>query len=133
MVWTLARIIESLGVGSYVSSASQHIYVRQDALWANPYRVGWSDVVKYWTRPSIRIVEPFVVMNLDTGEYERKHPEQTSDFGQITDRNADDDWNVKLTEEEWTPVTSFFRVSRSFGLTSTTSTSPLPAKRGASG
>ena len=44
MVWALARIAESLGVGSYVSSASQHIYLRTDATWANPYRVGWADV-----------------------------------------------------------------------------------------
>jgi hypothetical protein len=108
MVWALARIIESLGVGAYVSSASQHIYVRQDAVWANPYRVGWDDVVGYWTRPTIPIIEPFIKMNLDTGEYERKHPAQTSDVSQITDTNADDDWTVRLTEPEWATLTRFF-------------------------
>ena len=109
MIWALARIAESLGVGSYVSSASQHIYVRSDAIWANPYRVGWSDVVRHWTRPAIRIVEPFVKMNLDTGEYERKHPEQTSDVSQITDATSDDDWTTQLTEEEWSALTAFFQ------------------------
>jgi hypothetical protein len=108
MVWALARIVESLGVGSYVSSASQHIYVRQDAVWANPYRVGWADVVRHWTRPAIRIIEPFVKVNLDTGEYERKHPEQTSDFAQVTNTNSDDDWTVPLTEPEWAALTAFF-------------------------
>ena len=109
MVWALARIVESLGVGSYVSSASQHIYVRQDALWANPYRVGWSDVVRYWSRPAIPIIEPFVKVNLDTGAYERKHPSQTSDESQITAVNADDDWTVPLTAKEWATLAAFFK------------------------
>jgi hypothetical protein len=108
MVWALARIVEALGVGAYVSSASQHIYVRQDSVWANPYRVGWSDVVRYWTRPAIPIIEPFIKMNLDTGEYERKHPAQTSDVSQITAVNSDDDWNAGLTEPEWVTLTRFF-------------------------
>jgi len=109
MVWALARIAGSLGVGSYVSSASQHIYVRSDAVWANPYRVGWSDVLRHWTRPAIRTIEPFVRVNLDTGEYERKHPEQTSDTSQITSATSDDDWSVPLREEEWTALTQFFQ------------------------
>ncbi len=109
MIWALARIAESLGVGAYVSSASQHIYVRRDAVWANPYRVGWADVVRHWTRPDIRIIEPFVRVNLDTGEYERKHPEQTSDVSQITDATSDDDWAVPLREEEWAALSGFFK------------------------
>ena len=109
MVYSLARIVDGLGVGSYMCSASQHIYVRADATWANPYRVAWPDVVRYWTRPAIRTIEPFVVLDLDTGEYQRKHPEQTSDVGQITDATADDDWSVALKEAEWVEVETFFR------------------------
>ena len=108
MVWSLARIVESLGVGSYMSSASQHIYVRSDATWANPYRVAWPDVVRHWTRPAIRAIEPFVVLDLDTGEYTRKHPEQTSHVDQITDATGDDDWSVGLTDPEWGEVKAFF-------------------------
>jgi hypothetical protein len=109
MIWALARTAESLGVGAYVSSASQHIYVRRDAVWANPYRVGWAGVVRHWTRPDIRIIEPFVRVNLDTGEYQRKHPEQTSDVSQITDATSDDDWAVPLREEEWVALSGFFK------------------------
>ena len=109
MVWALARIAESLGVGSYVSSASQHIYVRSDAVWANPYRVGWADVVRHWTRPAIRTIEPFVKVDLDNGDYVAKHPEQTSDVAQITDTTADDDWRVPLQEAEWDTLTGFFQ------------------------
>ena len=108
MVWALARIVELLGVGAYVSSASQHIYVRRDAVWADPYRVGWADVLRHWTRPAIRTIEPFVKVNLDTGVHERKHPEQTSDVGQITDATSDDDWTARLTEDEWTALFRFF-------------------------
>lgn len=109
MVWALARIVESLGVGAYVSSASQHIYVRSDAVWANPYRVGWSDVVRHWTRPAIRLIEPFVRVDLATGEYQRKHPEQTSDVGQITNQTSDDDWAATLSEADWTELADFFK------------------------
>jgi hypothetical protein len=109
MIWDLARTAASLGVGSYVSSASQHIYVRSDSVWANPYRVGWSDVVRHWTRPDIRLIEPFVKVDLDTGAYERKHPAQTSDFSQIIDTTSDDDWSAKLTHADWTDLTRFFQ------------------------
>jgi hypothetical protein len=109
MVWALARTVDSLGVGSYVSSASQHVYVRRDSVWANPYRVGWSDVVRHWTRPDIRLIEPFVKVDLDTGAYERKHPAQTSDFSQITDTTSNDDWSATLTETDWTGLTRFFQ------------------------
>jgi hypothetical protein len=108
MIWALARIVESLGAGSYVSSASQHLYVRSDAVWANPYRVGWSDVVAHWTRPAIRIVEPFVKVDLDTGEYARKHPTQASDISQITDAPSDDDWAAPLSEKDWASLSDFF-------------------------
>ena len=108
MIWDLARIAASLDVGSYVSSASQHIYVRRDAVWANPYRVGWSDVVRHWSRPAIRIIEPFVRLDLETGEYERKHPEQTSDVSQITDTTSNDDWAVPLREDQWADLSEFF-------------------------
>ena len=108
MVWSVARIVESLGAGHYVSSASQHIYVRKDATWANPFRVGWPDVVANWTRPNIPIIEPFVRVNLDTGTYERKHPEQTSDFRQVTDATSNDDWTTRLKDDEWAALTSFF-------------------------
>src|SRR3954466_2466648 len=39
MIWRTARIAETLGVGSFCVSSSQHIYVRADSIWANPYRV----------------------------------------------------------------------------------------------
>ncbi len=109
MVWDRARLADTLGVGSYVGSASQHIYVRRDSVWANPYRVGWADVLQHWTRPHIRTIEPYVIVDLDTGEYRRKHPAQTSDDAQITNATDGDDWNARLGEDEWTLLFRFFQ------------------------
>jgi hypothetical protein len=108
MVWDRARLAEGLGVGAYVASASQHIYVRSDSVWANPYRVGWADVLRHWTRPSIRTIEPFVVLDLENGEYRRKHPSQSSDESKITSATGSDDWTAQLGEEEWGTLCRFF-------------------------
>jgi len=109
MVWHLARIAERLGVGSYVCSASQHIYARDDSVWANPYRVGFADVLRHWTRPNIRTIEPFVVIDLETGEIERKHPSGESILSQITGGTNGDDWSEAPTEAEWEQLTAFFQ------------------------
>lgn len=108
MVWATARKIDQLGAGNFVSSASQHIYVRADSVWANPYRVTWADIEKHWTRPNVRKIEPFCVIDLETGAYHRKHPSQRSAIEQITDATADDDWAERLSEAEWQSVVAFF-------------------------
>ena len=109
MVWGRGRIARKLGVGAYVSSASQHIYARSDSLWANPYRVGWSDFVANWHEPGIRIIEPFVVLDLETGNYERKHPTQATDPGQIAMDLNGDNWRERLKDEEWSTLFDFFQ------------------------
>ncbi|HVA14423.1 MAG TPA: hypothetical protein VNF99_14320 [Stellaceae bacterium] len=108
MIWATARRIEQLGAGSFVSSASQHLYVRADSIWANPYRVAWADVEKHWTRPSVRKIEPFCAVDLETGAYHRKHPAQVSALDQITDATGEDDWSERLTEDEWDKLLAFF-------------------------
>jgi len=108
-VWAVARTADRLGVGNYVCSSSQHIYVRSDSVWANPYRITWQDITQHWTRPHIRLIEPFVVTDLESGAVERKHPAQTSDFSQITDRTGDDDYRERLSEAEWSELFGFFR------------------------
>ncbi len=109
MIWRTARIAEGLGVGSFCVSSSQHIYVRSDSVWANPYRVTWGDIQAHWHRPAIRIIEPFVTVDLDTGTVVRNHPAQTSDVSQITDTTASDDWSETLSAEEWVQVETFMR------------------------
>jgi hypothetical protein len=107
MIWRTARIAESLGVGAFCVSSSQHIYVRSDSVWANPYRVTFADIQTHWHRPEVRIVEPFVTVDLTTGCLTRNHPDQTSDASQITLQTADDDWGDQMSEEEWGKVEAF--------------------------
>ena len=107
MIWRTARIAEGLGVGNFCVSSSQHIYVRADSVWANPYRIAWADIQRYWHRPDIRAIEPFVTVELDSGAVTRNHPAQTSDQTQITTATGDDNWSETLSTEEWEKVEAF--------------------------
>jgi len=108
-VWHIARIADRLGVGTFCCSSSQHIYVRSDSVWANPYRITWTDMQKYWSRRNIRLVEPFVTVDLATGTCTANHPSHQSDESQITEATGDDDWAARLSAEEWTTVERFVR------------------------
>jgi hypothetical protein len=108
-IWTVARTAAQLGVGSFCCSSSQHIYVRADSIWANPHRIGWADMKRYWSRPEVQLIEPFVTVDLTTGAYTRNHPRQVSDESQITTATGEDDWDARLTAEEWDRVTAFMR------------------------
>jgi len=108
-IWAVARTAARLGVGSFCCSSSQHIYVRQDSVWANPHRIGWSDMQRHWSRQEVKLIEPFVTVDLATGAYSRNHPCHVSDETQITATTADDDWSSTLTAAEWDRVDSFMR------------------------
>lgn len=109
VVWSVARKADKLGVKNFCCSSSQHIYVRADTVWANPYRIVWPEPQTYWSRPHIRLIEPFVTVDADSGEITRNHPSQTSDESQITDRCGDDDWDERLSDTDWVSVENFFR------------------------
>ena len=106
-IWTVARTAAQLGAGNFCCSSSQHIYVRADSIWANPHRIGWADMTRYWSRAEVRLIEPFVTVDLATGDYVRNHPRQVSDESQITATTGDDDWNARLTADEWKRVEAF--------------------------
>lgn len=108
-IWSVARTAERMGVGSFCCSSSQHIYVRADSVWANPYRIGWTDMQSHWSRPKVRLVEPFVTVDLATGDCMRNHPSHESDTTQITGQTGDDDWSARLSEAEWGQVDAFVR------------------------
>ncbi|HST74482.1 MAG TPA: hypothetical protein VLJ20_03845 [Acetobacteraceae bacterium] len=108
-IWGVARTAERVGVGSFCCSSSQHIYVRGDSIWANPYRIGWADMQSHWSRPKVRLVEPFVTVDLATGSYVRNHPLQQSDAAQITGQTGEDDWAARLSDAEWGQVEAFVR------------------------
>src|SRR5690606_19448390 len=105
----ISRIVAGLGAQYFCCSSSQHIYVRADSVWANEYRVTWPKLQQYWTRKEVQLIEPFVTVDLEDCSYTRNHPAQEPDVSQITDATADDDWDERLTEEEWEKVAAFFR------------------------
>jgi len=77
-------------------------------VWANPYRVGWQDVCAHWNEPKIRLVEPFAIVDLETGAVTGKHPGHQSDPGQIEHDLYGDDWNETLSNDEWKRLSAFF-------------------------
>lgn len=109
VVWSVAHKAAQLGVRNFCCSSSQHIYVRADSTWANPYRVTWPDIQRYWSQPDIRLLEAFITVEIATSAITRNHPSQTSDESQITGRCGEDDWHERLTEDEWHSVEAFFR------------------------
>jgi hypothetical protein len=108
-VWAVARSAEMLGAKYFCCSSSQHVYVRSDSIWANPYRISFDDIERNWSRHSVNLVPPFVTMNADTGRYIENHPSRETDLSQITDKTGDDDWDDRLSAEEWEKVESFFK------------------------
>jgi hypothetical protein len=108
-IWSLARRVEQMGARFYCCSSSQHVYVRADTVWANPYRITIEDLRRHWNRPRVALIPPFVTMDVATGRFVENHPSGQTDFSQVTDRTGDDDWNERLSAEEWDKVEAFFR------------------------
>lgn len=109
-IWTVARGADRMGVKNFCCSSSQHIYVRPDSIWANDYRISWQDMCKHWSRPNVRLIEPFVTVDIPTGTVTANALEHLGgDRSQIADNTGDDDWNGTLQADEWKTVEAFFR------------------------
>jgi hypothetical protein len=109
-IWNVARNADRLGVKNFCCSSSQHIYVRPDSVWANDYRITWQDMQKHWSRPNVRLIEPFVTVDVASGEITRNHPEQSGgDRSQISTTTGDDDWSATADAGEWALIETFFR------------------------
>jgi len=107
-IWEVARGAARLGADYFCCSSSQHLYVRADSIWANPYRITFEDMRRHWTRRDVELVPPFVTMDVTTGAYVENHPSRQSDESQITAATADDDWTERLSGAEWRAVDAFF-------------------------
>ena len=108
-IWAVARRAHRLGVGNFCCSSSQHLYVRADSVWANPHRITWSDIQQHWSRPTVRLIEPFVSVSLADGQVTPNYPGHRSDESQISVATGDDDWAVPLSAAEWAQVETFIR------------------------
>jgi hypothetical protein len=108
-IWNVARDAERLGVKNFCCSSSQHIYARADSVWANPYRISWADMQAHWTRPEVRLIEPFVTVTIADGAVTANYDAHGTDRPDIGIGTGDDDWSATLSAEEWGVVEAFFR------------------------
>ena len=106
-IWNVSQRCDYLGVKNFCCSSSQHVYVRADSVWANPYRIGWSDMQQHWISRSAKLIEPYVAVELDSGRITRNHPSQQTDFSQVSDTTADDDWAEAMTPQDWSALNAF--------------------------
>ena len=109
MIYKTARYSDGLGVGHFCCSSSQHAYVRNDASWAKEYLVKWSDIQSMWIRPAVKIHQPFVTVDMATGVVTPTPFNKETDDKRTYDPTGGDDWNTKLTEEQWQEATAFFQ------------------------
>ena len=108
-IWEVARLADRIGVGNFCCSSSQHLYVRSDSVWANPYRIAFADMRRHWCRPNVHLIEPFVTVDLDSGAISQNHPSQKPDESQITNVTGTDDWTERFAEVEWDMLEAFIR------------------------
>lgn len=107
-IWDAASRAADLGVQYHCCSSSQHVYMREDSQWANPYRITWADMQRHWSRPEVRLIEPYVTVDLETGAITKNHPAQTAEIPPHIG-TGEDDWSSTLDEDEWRRVEAFMR------------------------
>jgi hypothetical protein len=105
----VARRVADLGFRYFCCSSSQHIYARADSIWANDYRITWADMQTHWSRPQVKLIEPFATVDVETGAVTANHPSHAPDLSQISPATGDDDWDARLTADEWQRVEAFIR------------------------
>ncbi len=109
-VWAAARTAEMLGAKTFCCSSSQHVYVRPDSAWANDYRITWDDMQTLWTSDDVRLVAPYSIVDLETGEARAgRSPPHGPATGRLVPTTDADDWNETLSSEEWDQVERFAR------------------------
>ncbi len=109
MVWETARYCDEVGVGNFCVSSSQHKYVRADSCWSNAYLVTWDDIKSLWTRPAVAIHAPFITVDMATGTVTPTPFNPETDDSRVYDPTGGDNWDTRLTEEQWQQAITFFQ------------------------
>jgi len=104
-----ARSADLLGVRYYCCSSFQHHYARSDSAWANAGKIQYADMAQFWSRPRVRLVEPFVSVDLDSLEIVRQAPARPPSSVEAVLDTAGDDWSARLDPAEWAAVETFVR------------------------
>jgi hypothetical protein len=64
---------------------------------------------RWWNAPGTRLVEPFVTVDLETGAIRGNHPSGATDLSQISSANGGDDWEERMSEDDWRELERRFR------------------------
>jgi hypothetical protein len=105
----VADLCTRLGVRRFCCFSSQHVYVRSDSAWANPYRITWPDMRAWWTSTTCELIEPFVTVHLEDGRVDRHRPGQPPDPSRQAHGTGADDWTEPMSSEDWGDVERFVR------------------------
>ncbi len=107
-VWGVSRMCDWLGVRYFCCSSSQHVYVRPDSAWANPYRITGRDMQRYWCARRTELIEAFVTVDLTDCSYQRNRPveDEPSRFPLL---EPDDDWDEPMSWQDWAALETFVR------------------------
>jgi hypothetical protein len=108
-IWRVGRLARRLGVKNFCCFSSQHVYCRSDSNWANAHRITWTDMRRHWAQPGIRLIEPFVTVDLTHGETRVNNASRQAGEEQVCGNTGSDDWSAQLNADEWQRVASFFR------------------------
>lgn len=114
-VQSAAAELAALGVKNFCLSSSQHIFVRSDSRWANDYEFTYEDMCRHWNQPSVKVIEPFITYDVANSTFQQDWPSQKADERQFIEGTGCDNWEDKLTEEEWGRVVKFFSQFETLG------------------
>jgi Beta-lactamase superfamily domain len=98
------RLCDRLRVDYYLPFASQAVFRRTDALWANEYRTSYDDLRRYW-RSRARLLRPYTTLNLTDFTYTAVLPEQyrpidPATLARRTSQRAVEEQEAKISVEE---------------------------------
>lgn len=108
-VFSVAQTARFLGVKTFCCSSSQHVYARPESAWANTYRVTWPELRRLWPADEIAVVPPYSLVDIATGELLRTDADDVPDPATRIRTEAAEDWEARLSGEEWARVEAFSR------------------------
>ncbi|HVS12084.1 MAG TPA: hypothetical protein VMS76_19645, partial [Planctomycetota bacterium] len=108
-IWEMADLCSELGVTAFCCSSSQHVYCRRDSAWANPYRIVFEDMRRWWNAKEVDLIGPCATVDVGTRRVTMNPPSPAPGWTRVEDGTDGDDWDGPLLAGEWQELERFFR------------------------